>query len=95
MSRGDHLRLEDIRERCRQAEATVQLGRAEVESSSTPRLALERVIEIAGEAATRLTEDSREAFPGVAWKELIGFRVVLAHAYHRVDFDLLWGGRQS
>jgi uncharacterized protein with HEPN domain len=26
----------------------------------------------------------------VPWKRLGGFRDVLAHAYHRVDLDLVW-----
>ena len=26
----------------------------------------------------------------VAWRELIATRVLLAHAYHRVDLNLLW-----
>ncbi len=35
--------------------------------------------------------ETRAAFPEVPWKELSAVRVVLAHAYHRVDLDLLWG----
>lgn len=54
-------------------------------------LALERAVEIAGEAATQLSEEARSRYPGVAWRELIALRVVLAHAYHRVDLDQLWG----
>ena len=54
-------------------------------------LALERAIEITGEAATRVSDETKASFPAVAWKELSAVRVVLAHGYHRVDLDLLWG----
>ena len=32
----------------------------------------------------------RDQAPDVPWKRLGGFRDVLAHAYHRVDLDLVW-----
>lgn len=52
---------------------------------------MERAIEIAGEAATQVSEETKATLPEVAWKELSAVRIVLAHAYHRVDLDLLWG----
>ena len=54
-------------------------------------LALERAIEVAGEAASRVSDEMRAEFPAVAWSEFAAVRVVLAHAYHRVDRELLWG----
>lgn len=53
-------------------------------------LALERAIEVAGEAATQLSESTRREYPDVEWRALIATRVLLAHAYHRIDVDLLW-----
>ncbi len=49
----------------------------------------ERLIEIAGEAASHVTADVAEAIEA-DWTSLRGMRVVLAHAYHRVDLDMLW-----
>ena len=40
---------------------------------------------------TRVSDETKASLPAVAWKELIAVRVVLAHADHRVDLDLLWG----
>jgi hypothetical protein len=28
--------------------------------------------------------------PGVPWKEIIGFRIVVDHAYHRLDYGRVW-----
>lgn len=69
----------------------VARGRPAIEADEVLWLALERAIEIAGEAATQLSGEARSRYPGVAWRELIGVRVVLAHAYHRIDLDQLWG----
>lgn len=91
MSRSDEQRLDDIREMCSVAADIVGRGRAALDSDQVLWLALERAVEVAGEAATQLTETARRDHPGVAWRELLGVRVVLAHAYHRVDRDLLWG----
>lgn len=91
MSRSDDKRLDDIREMCATVAAVVLGGRSSVEIDDVLWLALERAIEIAGEAATQLTEETKARFPDVAWRELTGVRVILAHAYHRVDLDLLWG----
>lgn len=91
MSRSDDKRLDDIRDMCAKVASIVERGRPTIESDDLLWLALERAIEVAGEAATRVSDETRASFPAVAWKELIAVRVVLAHAYHRVDPDLLWG----
>lgn len=91
MSRSDEKRLDDIRDMCAKVAELVARGRAVVEADEILWLALERAIEIAGEAATQVSDESKAHLPQVAWKELAAVRVVLAHAYHRVEFDQLWG----
>ncbi|MCB1038707.1 MAG: DUF86 domain-containing protein [Acidimicrobiales bacterium] len=91
MSRSDEKRLDDIRDMCAKVASLVARGRTAIEADEVLWLALERAIEIAGEAATQVSDETKASFPGVAWKELSGVRVVLAHAYHRVDLDQLWG----
>ncbi len=90
MSRSDEKRLDDIRDMCAKVASLVERGRAAVEADDLLWLALERAIEIAGEAATQVSDDTRANLPTVAWKELSAVRDVLAHAYHRVDLDQLW-----
>lgn len=75
---------------CETAASVVARGRAALEEDDVLWLALERAVEIAGEAATRLSDATKERFPEVEWDELVAVRVLLAHAYHRVDRDLLW-----
>lgn len=90
MSRSDEKRLDDIRQMCAKAADVVARGRPAIEADEVLWLALERAIEIAGEAATQLSDETRSRHAGVPWQELISVRVVLAHAYHRVDLDQLW-----
>jgi len=91
VSRSDTKRLNDIRRMCANAATLVRRGRAAIEADEVLWLALERAIEIAGEAATQLSGETRARFPDLEWRELIAVRVILAHAYHRVDLDQLWG----
>lgn len=90
MSRSDDKRLGDIRRMCTSVEQIVARGRDAVDDDPALWLALERALEIAGEAATRLNEQTRSRWPDMPWQGLIGLRVVLAHAYHRTDPDQLW-----
>lgn len=53
-------------------------------------LALERLVEIIGEAARRLSVETREAHPEIPWSQIVGMRDRLAHGYDQVDLDRLW-----
>ena len=50
----------------------------------------ERIAELIGEAATRLPDDLREAWPEVPWKQMIGMRNWLIHGYDGIDAEILW-----
>ena len=52
--------------------------------------AVERSVEIIGEAARCVSMAYREAHTEVAWREIIGQRNILAHEYGQIDHDLLY-----
>lgn len=52
------------------------------------RLAVERLLEIVGEAASALSEPTRAAIP-YEWRGVRGLRNVIAHQYGSVDPDQL------
>lgn len=52
--------------------------------------AVERCIEIIGEAARGLSEAFREAHPDIEWKAIIATRHILAHEYAAVMPERVW-----
>jgi uncharacterized protein with HEPN domain len=53
-------------------------------------LALTRLMEIVGEAATRVSPEFQAAHPDIPWAQVIGLRNRLIHGYDAIDFDILW-----
>jgi len=54
------------------------------------RLAIERRIEIIGEAASHVSEAFRTAHPEIPWRPIVAQRNVLAHAYGEIDDRRIW-----
>ena len=52
--------------------------------------AVERHLEIIGEAARRVSETTRQAHPDIPWRAMIGQRNVLAHEYDAVLDEAIW-----
>jgi uncharacterized protein with HEPN domain len=65
-------------------------GRAEFMASRKTQAAVIRCFEIIGEAAKTLPDAFKPQASHIPWKRIAGFRDVLAHAYHRVDIELVW-----
>ena len=53
-------------------------------------LALLKLVEIVGEAATRIPEATHARYPDIPWREIIGTRNRLIHGYDAVDLNILW-----
>ena len=54
------------------------------------RSAVERQVEIIGEAARRVSDDIRMAHPEIPWRPIIAQRNVLAHDYGEIVDERLW-----
>ncbi len=51
---------------------------------------LPRPLSLIGEAAARVSEETRRAHPDIPWHQARGVRNLLVHAYFSVDWDIVW-----
>ncbi len=49
------------------------------------QLAVERALELVGEAARRVSAGLRDAHPELPWRSIVGLRNVLVHDYGEID----------
>ena len=86
--RGDRDRLLDMIEMCdlliRHASDRAALG-----SDPVIQAAAQRWIEVLGEAASHVSDETKQAHPEIPWRDIIGTRVILAHAYFHIDPDVI------
>jgi uncharacterized protein with HEPN domain len=91
MNEGDRVRLRHMLDA---AEEVVVFTAGENRDSLDHDLKLVRAlcmsIGIIGEAASDLSNDLREQNPQIPWRQIIGMRNFLIHAYFSLDLDILW-----
>ncbi len=54
------------------------------------QIAVERCIEVVGEAARHLSDEFKAAHADVPWREIVQQRNVIAHGYFFLEHDRLW-----
>ncbi len=64
--------------------------RADLDTDRLLNLSLVRLLEIIGEAATRIPKAQRNRYSDIPWSEIVSLRNRLIHGYDMVDFDILW-----
>ena len=52
--------------------------------------AIFKVLEIVGEGASRVGEDTRRNHPEISWHQIVGLRNRIVHAYFEIDLDVVW-----
>ncbi len=92
MSRHDELiRLRHMRDHAAEAIAMVSgKNRDDLDNDRMLELALVRLMEIIGEAAGRITPETRAKLPNIPWSDVVAMRNRLIHGYDSIDHDILW-----
>ncbi len=87
----DEAYLLDMLLSARDAQSVVeQLTREQFQSRRIHQLAALKALETIGEAASRISDMFRSDHPEIPWREIIGMRNRLIHAYFEVDIDKVW-----
>ena len=55
------------------------------------QLAIDKLVQIVGEAANNVTSGYRAANHQIPWTDMIGMRHRLVHVYYETDLNILWG----
>ena len=64
--------------------------RSDLDEDRALALALVKLIEIVGEAASRVSEAERQRHTSIPWSNIVAMRNRLIHAYFDVDLDRVW-----
>ena len=87
----DLVRLRHMLDAAEEAlEFAVGRTRADLDADHQLMRAIQKSIEIIGEAARHVSEPVRVEHPEIAWSEIAGMRNRMVHRYFDVDLDILW-----
>lgn len=96
MTPDDNARLRHMLEAARDAMSfAADCSREGLDKDRKLALAIVKCIEIIGEAAAKITAETRDAHPEVPWKAIVGMRNRLIHGYFEIDLDRIWNTVQS
>lgn len=90
MSRSAEQRIADVLqaiERCQRYIDTLDSNDPDLVNMAED--AIERNLQIIGEAANHLPAEITDAHPEIAWPQIRGFRNILVHEYFGVDVDTI------
>ena len=87
----DSTRLRHMLEAATEAcEMISEESRTSLDSDRKLTLALVRLIEIVGEAAANVSKEKQSELTEIPWRDLVGMRNRIVHAYFDVDLDIVW-----
>ena len=90
MWRDDALLLDMLLSARHAVRFVAPLTLSEFENNDLHQLAILKAVEIIGEAASRITEETKAKHPGIPWSEIIGMRNRFVHAGFAIQRDFLW-----
>jgi len=87
----DRIRYSHMLDHAREAVCMArEKSRADLDLNRSLNLSLTRLLEIVGEAASRMSKEEQSAHPEIPWSQIVSMRNRLIHGYDAVDFDILW-----
>ena len=71
-------------------EFTQEISFYEFEKDKMRKLAVERQLEIIGQAANKISQETQNAIENIPWGNIIGLRNKLAHDYGEILAERIW-----
>jgi uncharacterized protein with HEPN domain len=91
MKPDDRVRLRHIADALNSAIRFVRgRRRQDLDSDEMLAFAVVHALQVVGEAAGKVSGETRARHPNVPWAAMIGMRHRLVHAYFDINFDILW-----
>jgi uncharacterized protein with HEPN domain len=91
MEQADVIRLQHMRDAAAEAlQFAAGKMRADLDHDRMLILAILKDLEIIGEAAGRVSRETKQRNPTVPWDEIVGMRNRLIHGYFDVNLDVVW-----
>jgi uncharacterized protein with HEPN domain len=84
------LRFSDMAEAICHIEKYAAQGKEAFESSELIQVWIVHHLQILGEAARGISEESRKNYPSIPWSKIIGFRNILVHHYFAINPSEIW-----
>ena len=90
MRRDDALLLDMLLSARHAVGSAAPLTFSEFGNDDLHQLAILKSVEIIGEAASRISEETKAKHSEVTWAKIIGMRNRFVHAGFAIQFDVLW-----
>ena len=93
MKNKNLFRLEHIRDSIEKIEYLTRMLHTQdnFETKWIEQDAIIRNLEIIGEAVVHISDDLKQNYPYISWKEIIGLRNFVTHQYFGVELSEIWG----
>jgi uncharacterized protein with HEPN domain len=91
MRNDDCIRIRHMLDAAREAISfAAGRDRSDLDTDRMLLLSLVKCVEILGEAASRVSEDTQAALPHFPWRDMVAMRNRLIHGYFDIDPDIVW-----
>jgi uncharacterized protein with HEPN domain len=91
MNEADVIRLKHMLDAAREALSfATGRKREDLDTDRGLSLILVREVEVIGEAASRVSQETREQLAQIPWRAIIGMRNRLIHRYNDINLSILW-----
>jgi uncharacterized protein with HEPN domain len=91
MTYKDLVYIKHIIEAIKDIEISIkELSLEDFANSKDSRDACIRRLEIIGEAVKNISQETKNKYPKIEWKQIAGTRDRIIHAYFDVDLDIVW-----